>query len=65
MPRLMMAMAAAADEDPSLQTWMAAFELRTRQFLGMALQRFGARPDPRRIRLGRVRSGHGDRWRSP
>ena len=31
MPRLLMAMAAAADENPSLKAWMTAFELRIRK----------------------------------
>jgi len=43
MPRLMIAMAVAADEDPSLKAWMAAFDLRVRNFFAMALQRFDVR----------------------
>ena len=51
MPRLLMAMAAAADENPSLKAWMTAFELRIRKFLGMALQRFGVRVAARDLAL--------------
>jgi AcrR family transcriptional regulator len=51
MPRLMMAMAVAADEDPCLKAWMAAFDQRIRQFFGAALQRFGVRVSARDLAL--------------
>lgn len=43
MPRLMMAMAVASDEDPSLKAWMAQFEQTFLQLLADTLQRLGVR----------------------
>ncbi len=51
MPRLMIAMAVASDEDPSLKAWMAAFELRIRKLLGSALQRLGLQVGDRELAL--------------
>ena len=51
MPRLMMAMTAATDEDRSLKVWMTAFEVRIRSFLGKALRRFGVRVAARELAL--------------
>ena len=41
MPRLMMAMAVASDEDPSLKAWMAEFQQTFLRLLAEALQRLG------------------------
>ena len=41
MPRLMMALSVASDEDPSLKVWMAEFELRMQERLRLALIHYG------------------------
>jgi AcrR family transcriptional regulator len=51
MPRLMIAMTVASDEDPSLKTWMAAFELHIRKLLGSTLQRLGVKVSARDLAL--------------
>ena len=51
MPRLMIAMAVASDEDPSLKAWMGAFELHIRKLLGSTLQRLGLKVSARDVAL--------------
>lgn len=51
MPRLMIAMAVASDEDPSLKVWMGAFELHIRKLLGSTLQRLGLKVSARDVAL--------------
>jgi len=51
MPRLMMAMAVASDEDPSLKAWMAQFEQTFLQLLADTLQRLGVRVSAQDVAL--------------
>ena len=51
MPRLMIAMTVASDEDPSLKAWMGAFEVHIRKLLGSTLQRLGVKVGARDLAL--------------
>lgn len=49
--RLMLAMTAASDEDPSLKQWMAEFDRRMRDMLGAVLATLGYRVRPQELAL--------------
>ena len=51
MPRLMLAMHAAAEEDPELHEWMRGFDQRMRARLQAILEQLGLRPGPRDFAL--------------
>jgi AcrR family transcriptional regulator len=49
--RLMLAMTAASDEDPSLKQWMAEFDRRMREMFGAVLATLGYRVRPQELAL--------------
>ena len=51
LPRLMLAMHAAAEEDPALHEWMRGFDARMRARLVSVLEGLGLRPGPRDFAL--------------
>jgi AcrR family transcriptional regulator len=51
MPRLMMALSVASDEDPSLKLWMAEFESRIQESMRLALLHYGLTLDANELAL--------------
>jgi AcrR family transcriptional regulator len=51
MPRLMLAMQVAADEEPGLHEWMRGFDARMQERLVAVMAGFGLRPSPRDFAL--------------
>jgi AcrR family transcriptional regulator len=51
MPRLMLAMQVAADEEPGLNEWMRGFDARMQQRMVAVMAGFGLRPGPRDFAL--------------
>jgi len=51
MPRLMMALSVASDEDPSLKVWMAEFDLRIQERMRLAFLHYGLSLDANELAL--------------